>query len=386
MTKSPKLTAKLTVIILTYNLQDYVAQALDSVLAQKVGFDYRLCIFDDASTDKTREILLDYKKKHPSIELFFAKKNIGFQAAMIFASHYVESDYWAILDGDDYYSDDKKLQTQIDFLDKNPDYIGCVHNVDILSEHQQKNTLLLEKQSAQYHDIIKRNGNLTANGMASGHHYLQTSSQMFRTIKPIFPKQLYGGINDWTILIFYAAYKGRIYYIDKVMSCYRITEKGDWSSRSEFHQYAGNIMMTFFWNRQTKFQYNKEFMKNTVGQVVLRVRHLPNLSMKQKLLSLLFVFFAINLLVVKKDLKIKTLHRMMTKRNHRFTYLLKIFFCLWRALLWSKIYPIASHILYQCFYLFYIVPKSKNKHYWKIRWYQFWKIGIYEKIQKFVEK
>ncbi|MCH9844717.1 MAG: glycosyltransferase [Alphaproteobacteria bacterium] len=376
MTKYPKLS----IIVLTYNLQAYIAEALDSIIMQQVNFNYRLLVFDDASTDDTRQILLNYKKEHPFIELFFAKENVGFQMAMIFSSHYVDSEYWIILDGDDYYVDDKKLQKQVDFLDNNPDYIGCVHNVEILSERNQKRTLLLEKQSVKYNDIIKRNGDLTTNGIVKGIHYLQTSSQMFRTIKPVFPKQLYGNIGDWTILIFYAAYRGRIRYIDEVMSCYRDTQKGDWTSRSEFEQYFGNIMTSFFWNHQTKFQYNKDSMRSVIGYIILKIRPLPKLSMQQKLLSIIFVFFAINMLVVKKDIKIKVLHKILTNHNNRFSYILKIFFHLWYILLWLKVYPVLSHILYQCFYFCYILPKFKNRSYWKMRWYQFWKSDVYKKI------
>lgn len=67
---------KVTVVVLTYNLRQYVSGALDSILQQKTDFPFRIRIVDDCSTDGTRDILLDYKEKYPeTIELMFALEN-----------------------------------------------------------------------------------------------------------------------------------------------------------------------------------------------------------------------------------------------------------------------------------------------------------------------
>ena len=55
----------LSVNMITYNHEKYIAQALDSILMQKVNFKYEIVVGEDCSTDRTRAILLEYKEKHP---------------------------------------------------------------------------------------------------------------------------------------------------------------------------------------------------------------------------------------------------------------------------------------------------------------------------------
>ena len=61
---------KVSVIVLTYNHEKYIEQALDSILMQKVSFNYEILVGDDASTDATVPILLKYKKKYPKVKNF----------------------------------------------------------------------------------------------------------------------------------------------------------------------------------------------------------------------------------------------------------------------------------------------------------------------------
>jgi cellulose synthase/poly-beta-1,6-N-acetylglucosamine synthase-like glycosyltransferase len=70
-----------SVHMLTYNHAPYIAQAIDSVLIQEVGFDYELVIGDDCSTDETREIVRAYRDQHPDIiRLYQHERNIGLYA------------------------------------------------------------------------------------------------------------------------------------------------------------------------------------------------------------------------------------------------------------------------------------------------------------------
>ena len=110
------------VYMITYNHENYIAQAIDSVLTQKTTFPIKIFIGEDCSTDRTAAICLKYKEKNPGkIEVTFNKQNIGPKnnAKQIFQACFVSgAKYIAMLEGDDYWTDPNKLQLQADFLEK----------------------------------------------------------------------------------------------------------------------------------------------------------------------------------------------------------------------------------------------------------------------------
>jgi len=68
---------KLSVLMITYNHENYISEAVNSTLAQKVNFKYEIVIGDDCSTDKTRDILIEYKNKHSEkIKLILHEKTL----------------------------------------------------------------------------------------------------------------------------------------------------------------------------------------------------------------------------------------------------------------------------------------------------------------------
>jgi FkbM family methyltransferase len=119
--KSP-IEKLVTVIIPTYNHQNYVEKAIDSVLKQKTLFNFNIHISDDISTDNTFNIIQKYKD-YPNVTIFQNSENLGPTSRMVHTVlKRVQSKYVTILDGDDYLVDDYKLQKQVDFLEKNPQY------------------------------------------------------------------------------------------------------------------------------------------------------------------------------------------------------------------------------------------------------------------------
>lgn len=120
-----------SVCCLTYNMQEYVKQAIESILMQRTTFVYEIIIHDDASTDDTREIIEEYVASFPHIiRPIYQEENKYSKTGFKF--HYEEvipmanGKYIAFCDGDDYWIDPLKLQKQVDFLESNPDY-GMVH-------------------------------------------------------------------------------------------------------------------------------------------------------------------------------------------------------------------------------------------------------------------
>lgn len=120
---------KLSIIMPCYNSEKTIGRALDSVLRQRVNFDYEILVINDGSEDNTKSITLDYAARHPQVILIDKKNNEGNAKAFKTGLENAKGDYFAVLDGDDFYTVRNKLQKQVDFLDSDRDgvYGACAH-------------------------------------------------------------------------------------------------------------------------------------------------------------------------------------------------------------------------------------------------------------------
>ncbi len=115
------------IVMVTYNQESYIAEAIESVIAQICSFSYLLVISDDCSNDKTIDICTKYAMEYPDKILFIRnEQNLGLVANYKKAFDVCIAKYIAILEGDDYWIDNLKLQKQFDILDSS-ETIGLVH-------------------------------------------------------------------------------------------------------------------------------------------------------------------------------------------------------------------------------------------------------------------
>lgn len=115
-----------SVIMLTYNHESFISQAIEGVLMQQTSFPVKLYIADDASTDMTSSICKEFAEKYPDrIIHILNKQNIGSRQNYINAFKTCHDKYIAHCEGDDYWTDAYKLQKQVDFLEANPNYSIC---------------------------------------------------------------------------------------------------------------------------------------------------------------------------------------------------------------------------------------------------------------------
>lgn len=224
---------KLSVLMMTYNHEKFIAQALDSILMQEVNFDYEIVIGEDYSQDNTREILLKYQAKYPDkIKLLLHEKNIGAMGNQIACMKACTGKYIAMLEGDDYWTDPHKLQKQVDFLENNPGYTLCFHSVSVLDSggmiHQSRESYQ-NKDIFSFEDYINGFYNHTCS-------LLMINDQL--AFKPIYEGMLPARDNTIQILL---AEKGNAYYIAKIMSCYRVHANGCWTSLPEVERLKGGI-------------------------------------------------------------------------------------------------------------------------------------------------
>ena len=124
-----------SVIMITYNHEKYIREAIEGVLMQNVNFELELIIADDNSPDNTEQVVLDIASSHPNgkwIKYTKHKKNKGIMPNFIWALEQCKGKYIAMCEGDDYWTDLYKLQKQVDFLEGNEDVAGAFTDTMIL--------------------------------------------------------------------------------------------------------------------------------------------------------------------------------------------------------------------------------------------------------------
>lgn len=118
-----------SVAVITYNMVGYLPQLLDSILKQKVNFSYEIVVDDDCSPDNSREVLYEYQRKYPDkFVLSLRDHNVGGSRNMYGVLRQCRGKYIAILEGDDWWEAEDKLQYQFNFMESHPEYIGMYCN------------------------------------------------------------------------------------------------------------------------------------------------------------------------------------------------------------------------------------------------------------------
>jgi glycosyltransferase involved in cell wall biosynthesis len=116
---------KVSVIIPCYNFGDYIEHCVYSVLSQITNFKYEILIGDDYSNDSSESILKRLSKYNNNIRYFRYNKNLGGRKNVKFLIDNCVGEYIAYIDGDDFWTNNTKLQKQVDFLENNPEYSMC---------------------------------------------------------------------------------------------------------------------------------------------------------------------------------------------------------------------------------------------------------------------
>lgn len=136
-----------SVCVQTFQHKNFIKECLDGILMQKTNFRVEILLGDDESNDGTREICLNYAEEHPDkIRLFLhhRENNIYINGKATGRFNFLnnlycaEGKYIAFCEGDDYWTDPFKLQKQVEFLEKNANYIACVHNSYFSDESKRK--------------------------------------------------------------------------------------------------------------------------------------------------------------------------------------------------------------------------------------------------------
>jgi len=213
---------------ITYNHAAFIRQCLDGFIMQKTNFPIEVLIHDDASTDGTADIIREYEKKYPDIiKPIYQTENKyskGISISRTYNFPRIKGKYVAMCEGDDYWTDEYKLQKQVDFMEANEDFSICFHPVRVYSEEEKKfienYTVPVVPEITDIKELAKWN-------------YINTLSVVYRYNKQVFddlnnfPKLPVG---DYLLHMLFAKY-GKIKKLSDTMAVYRLHQGGTWSSK-----------------------------------------------------------------------------------------------------------------------------------------------------------
>ena len=223
------LTPLVSIVTATYNHAPYIAEALDSFLAQETEYPYEIIVHDDASTDGTTEIVRNYAEKYPDIvKPIFQKTNQYSQGINIyeFIMPHIRGKYIAQCEGDDFWCDKHKLQKQVTYMEQHPECSYCFCNaykVNTKSKIIGEQSLLDCSRIFSAQEIImEENGAFPA---TAGILYKKNDLVSFP------PSFILGEVGDLPLRCFLTL-RGYAYGFSDKMCCYRIMTPGSWSERS----------------------------------------------------------------------------------------------------------------------------------------------------------
>lgn len=217
-----------SICCITYNQASYIRDALDGFIKQKTEYPYEVLIHDDASTDGTAEIIREYAERYPDrIFPILQTQNqysIGNTSVSgLFNFPRVRGRYVAMCEGDDYWTDETKLQRQVDFMEAHPDCSLCLHSAQV----EVQGRALTEQLMRPYQEdcritpeeiIDKTSGYPTAS--------LLFRSEMIRELPDFYMK---APIADIPLQLLAAA-RGWAYYMDRPMCVYRLGGAASWTT------------------------------------------------------------------------------------------------------------------------------------------------------------
>lgn len=215
----------LTVKMLAYNHENYIKQAIESVICQKTEYAYELLIGEDCSTDRTREIIREYEEKYPDIiRVIYQKTNQGCARNSYSLDMSARGKYIANCEGDDYWCDQYRIQKDIDFLEKNLNYVGVCHRCKIVDENGQEIPAESINDRSKFWEFDKEIYTIKdyQKWLTPGHGCAQTRRNVIKEndLDYTIVYKASNRVSDRTHLLIHIV-EGDIYCMQDVVACYR---------------------------------------------------------------------------------------------------------------------------------------------------------------------
>lgn len=217
-----------TVYCTTYNHARYIRDALEGFISQKTNFLFEVLVHDDASTDETASIIKEYEKKYPTIikgiyqdENIYSKNINRTYEYMLPRTH---GKYIAFCEGDDYWCDPNKLQSQYDYMETHPECSLVAHKALKQYSNGKKvkytNYRFIENSCITVEEIVDNLALFPFNSMFFRSEFYRKNEKFLKQHQTF----------DYLLKIM-LAFEGTVYVIPKTMSVYRVCSVGSWTER-----------------------------------------------------------------------------------------------------------------------------------------------------------
>lgn len=247
-----------------FNHEDFIKDALNSILMQKTNFNFEIIVHDDASTDSSAEIIKQYTDRYPSIiKPIFQKENQYSRGLKptFFTSKMAKGEFIAICEGDDFWLDEKKLQIQADFLRNNSKYSVCGHDAFVFEGQLVSKISKLPESSKT---------DVSALRLSKG-WFILTLTVMFRNKIDLYPKESPNVLNGDTFLFSRLGKIGGYKYMSEIVpGGYRVHSGGIWSLVDQQKKYAQSMNSMYwisqYYKRKGDYKLSSHFAKQSALQ------------------------------------------------------------------------------------------------------------------------
>ncbi len=217
-----------SVICNAYNHELYIEKALKGFVMQKTNFKFEVLVHDDASTDKTADMIRQYEKKYPELikPIYQTENQYSKKPGLVSKTQYarVSGKYIALCEGDDYWTDPFKLQKQFDAMESNPGIDICAHTASAINATTNKkiNTVMPSKKNCilSLEQVILGGGGFVATNSLFFRSSLNDNIPEFRKFLSL----------DGTLQI-HGSIRGGMLYLKDNMSVYQVGIEHSWTDR-----------------------------------------------------------------------------------------------------------------------------------------------------------
>lgn len=223
---APEAEPVLSVLMITYNHEPFIREALESVFMQQVDFPIEVVIGEDCSTDRTREVITECCKTAPfPVTLITSERNVGMHANFRRTLAACRGEFVALLEGDDYWTDAEKLKVQVSLLLSDPTLSLIGHRAALRFSDD-----CLPSVRASWPDPVvpvREIGDIDLATLTGFRFYFPTASAVLRrTIVKDLSAEYDALFFLDCVLWLEAALHGRVHVLPRVASVYRIGPTG----------------------------------------------------------------------------------------------------------------------------------------------------------------
>lgn len=237
-----------SVAITSYNAEQWLGRALDSVAAQQTGFPVEIVIADDASADGSVAVAKSFQQRSTrEVRIIAREKNVGIQRNYFGLFQQCRGKYIAWLDADDYWTDPEKLALQTRVLEEDPTISACAHYARWVTPEGVVKRNVPSQLPGRYgmEEILRGN-------------FLPSLSVMFRNgLQRELPEWYFdmAPLSDWPLWVL-AALHGDVLLMDHVMADYQLTPNSHFTGQSQikrdtadtkFYEHVESIIPRQWW-------------------------------------------------------------------------------------------------------------------------------------------